>query len=122
VINVSSPTASQKRAGGFVFVKETITLLFKLLSHFGGLNSGRSWAFGVVGGAKVRQKGVIGLCSGSGGRTVHLGRGGEEIRWLPNMNMPRSLKQLLESVGHQCRHTGEIGLERASDVEFIHYP
>jgi predicted nuclease of predicted toxin-antitoxin system len=31
------------------------------------------------------------------------------------MNMPRSLKQLLESVGHQCRHTGEIGLDRASD-------
>jgi predicted nuclease of predicted toxin-antitoxin system len=37
------------------------------------------------------------------------------MRWLLNMNMPRSLKQLLESVGHQCRHTGEIGLERASD-------
>ena len=37
------------------------------------------------------------------------------MRWLLNMNMPRSLKQLLESVGHQCRHTGEIGLERAGD-------
>ncbi|MFA0782546.1 DUF5615 family PIN-like protein [Fervidibacter sacchari] len=37
------------------------------------------------------------------------------MKWLLNMNMPRSLKQLLESVGHQCRHTGEIGLERASD-------
>jgi predicted nuclease of predicted toxin-antitoxin system len=46
---------------------------------------------------------------------IPTGRGGEEIRWLLNMNMPRSLKQLLESVEHQCRHTGEIGLERASD-------
>jgi len=37
------------------------------------------------------------------------------MKWLLNMNVPRSLKQLLGSVGHQCRHTGEIGLERASD-------
>ncbi|MFA0784857.1 DUF5615 family PIN-like protein [Fervidibacter sacchari] len=37
------------------------------------------------------------------------------MKWLLNIDMPRSLKQLLESVGHQCRHTGEIGLEQASD-------
>jgi hypothetical protein len=38
-------------------IKETGFLSIKLLSHFGGFKSGRSWAFGVVGGAKERQKG-----------------------------------------------------------------
>jgi hypothetical protein len=37
---------------------KTFSLKTKLLSHFGVFKSGRSWAFGVVGGAKERRKGV----------------------------------------------------------------
>lgn len=37
------------------------------------------------------------------------------MRWLLDMNVPRRLKALLESVGHHCRHVGDIGLERADD-------
>ncbi len=37
------------------------------------------------------------------------------MRWLLDMNIPRRLKLLLESAGHQCRHAGDIGLERADD-------
>ncbi len=41
------------------------------------------------------------------------------MKWLLNMNIPRRLKILLESVGHQCRHAGDIGLERASDLTIL---
>lgn len=37
------------------------------------------------------------------------------MKWLLNMNIPRRLKVLLESVGHQCRHSGDIGLAQADD-------
>jgi hypothetical protein len=40
---------------------KTFSLKTKLLSHFGVFKSGRSWAFGVVGGAKERRKGVFRL-------------------------------------------------------------
>jgi len=44
-------------------IKETGFLSIKLLSHFGVFKSGRSWAFGVVWGVKVRRKGFLGLKS-----------------------------------------------------------
>jgi len=37
------------------------------------------------------------------------------MKWLLNMNIPRRLKYYLESVGHQCRHVGDIGLGTADD-------
>ena len=37
------------------------------------------------------------------------------MKWLLNMNIPRRLRHLLESAGHQCRHVGDIGLGTADD-------
>lgn len=37
------------------------------------------------------------------------------MKWLLNMNIPRKMKALLESIGHQCRHAGDIGLAQAND-------
>jgi predicted nuclease of predicted toxin-antitoxin system len=39
------------------------------------------------------------------------------VRFLLNLNLPRVLGRRLVAAGHPCRHLGDIGLGRASDVE-----
>jgi len=41
------------------------------------------------------------------------------VKFLLNMNLPRSLGKNLEGVGHACRHAGDIGLSQAMDVEIM---
>jgi predicted nuclease of predicted toxin-antitoxin system len=41
------------------------------------------------------------------------------MRFLLNLNVPRELGRRLGALGHQCRHAGDIGLARASDVEIV---
>jgi predicted nuclease of predicted toxin-antitoxin system len=39
------------------------------------------------------------------------------MKFLLNMNVPRSLGVKLPEKGHSCRHVGDIGMARASDLE-----
>ena len=41
------------------------------------------------------------------------------MKFLLNMNLPRVLGRGLAAAGHPCRHVGDIGLGRASDVEIM---
>ena len=41
------------------------------------------------------------------------------MKFLLNMNLPRVLGRRLVAAGHPCRHAGDIGLGRASDVEIM---
>jgi predicted nuclease of predicted toxin-antitoxin system len=41
------------------------------------------------------------------------------MKWLINMNLPRSLKTILELHSHTCRHVSEIGLAQANDWEIL---
>lgn len=41
------------------------------------------------------------------------------MKFLLNMNLPRTLVRLLSSAGHECRHAGDIGLSRSSDMMII---
>ena len=41
------------------------------------------------------------------------------MRFLLNMNLPRALSILLAAHGHICRHAGDIGPARASDVAIL---
>jgi len=41
------------------------------------------------------------------------------MRFLLNMNMPRSLAKRLQDKGYLCRHAGDIGLSYAEDWEII---
>lgn len=41
------------------------------------------------------------------------------MRFLLNMNVPRSLGRLLAARGHKCRHVGDIGMAQASDVAIM---
>jgi predicted nuclease of predicted toxin-antitoxin system len=38
------------------------------------------------------------------------------MRFLLNMNVPRELGRRLIAEGHECRHAGDIGMARATDV------
>ena len=41
------------------------------------------------------------------------------MKFLLNMNLPRVLGRRLIAAGHPCRHVGDIGLGRASDLEIM---
>ena len=41
------------------------------------------------------------------------------MRFLLNMNVPRSLARLLADRGHDCRHVGDIGMGRAADEAIL---
>jgi len=41
------------------------------------------------------------------------------MKFLLNMNVPRTLGQLLQARGHACRHVGDIGMGRASDAAIV---
>ncbi|SNB58246.1 DUF5615 family PIN-like protein [Thermoflexus hugenholtzii] len=41
------------------------------------------------------------------------------MRFLLNMNMPRSLSKHLQDKGYSCRHAGDIGLSHAEDWQII---
>ncbi|MCL5028739.1 MAG: DUF5615 family PIN-like protein [Bacteroidetes bacterium] len=41
------------------------------------------------------------------------------MKFLLNMNLPRHLGKLLMAQGHEFRHTGDIGLSKASDLNII---
>ncbi|MGB9776420.1 MAG: DUF5615 family PIN-like protein [Anaerolineae bacterium] len=41
------------------------------------------------------------------------------MRFLLNMNVPRSLAVLLAARGHLCRHVGDIGMSRATDEAIL---
>jgi predicted nuclease of predicted toxin-antitoxin system len=41
------------------------------------------------------------------------------MKFLLNMNLPRELGRRLILNGHACRHVGDIGMEKASDVEIM---
>lgn len=41
------------------------------------------------------------------------------MRFLLNMNVPRQLGQYLTAKGHECRHVGDIGMARASDLTIV---
>ena len=41
------------------------------------------------------------------------------MRFLLNMNVPRGLGRRLAARGHECRHVGDIGMARASDVAIV---
>ena len=41
------------------------------------------------------------------------------MKFLLNMNMPRSLGKGLEGEGHICRHAGDIGLSQALDADIM---
>ena len=41
------------------------------------------------------------------------------MRFLLNLNVPRGLGKRLSAEGHDCRHAGDIGMARASDVEMV---
>ena len=42
-----------------------------------------------------------------------------EIRFLIDMNLPRTLAVLLTQNGYSCRHVGDIGLSQATDEEIV---
>ena len=41
------------------------------------------------------------------------------MKFLLDMNAPRTLGIRLASQGHECRHVADIGMDRASDLEII---
>lgn len=41
------------------------------------------------------------------------------MKFLLNMNVPRGLRGIFAAHGHSCRHAGDVGLARASDVEVM---
>ncbi|MFN3761863.1 MAG: DUF5615 family PIN-like protein [Anaerolineae bacterium] len=41
------------------------------------------------------------------------------MRFLLNMNVPRSLASSLAAEGHSCRHVGDIGMSRATDEAIL---
>ena len=41
------------------------------------------------------------------------------MRFLLNMNVPRGLGTRLTAQGHECRHVGDMGMARASDVAIV---
>lgn len=41
------------------------------------------------------------------------------IRFLLNMNLPRSLCGHLRALGFDCRHVGDFGMAKSSDIEII---
>lgn len=41
------------------------------------------------------------------------------MRFLLNMNVPRSLGRRLVAAGHECRHAGEIGLSFSGDAAIV---
>lgn len=41
------------------------------------------------------------------------------MKFLLNMNVPRGLGGIFAEHGHACRHAGDVGLARASDVEVM---
>lgn len=41
------------------------------------------------------------------------------MKFLLNMNVPRALGRRLTVTGHECRHVGDIGMDRAGDVAII---
>ena len=41
------------------------------------------------------------------------------MKFLLDMNVPRSLGQRLENVGHKSRHVGDVGMFQANDSEII---
>lgn len=41
------------------------------------------------------------------------------MRFLLNMNLPRGLCRHLQSQGFSCRHVGDLGMARASDMDII---
>jgi predicted nuclease of predicted toxin-antitoxin system len=41
------------------------------------------------------------------------------VKFLLNMNLPRELGRHLASLGHACRHAGDIGLARAEDSVIV---
>lgn len=41
------------------------------------------------------------------------------MRFLLNMNVPRELGRRLTAKGHECRHSGDIGMTQASDVAIM---
>lgn len=41
------------------------------------------------------------------------------MKFLLNMNVPRALGRRLTAVGHECRHVGDIGMDRASDAAIV---
>jgi predicted nuclease of predicted toxin-antitoxin system len=41
------------------------------------------------------------------------------VKFLLDMNLPRSLAQRLAGEGHTCRHAGDIGLSQAMDVDIM---
>jgi len=42
-----------------------------------------------------------------------------EIKFLVDMNLPRTLAVLLTQNGYRCRHVGDIGLSQATDEEIV---
>jgi len=41
------------------------------------------------------------------------------VRFLLNMNLPRSLGQRLTEEGHTCRHAGDLGMAQAADKDIM---
>ncbi len=41
------------------------------------------------------------------------------MKFLLDMNLPRSLGKRLEEAGHECRHVGDIGLSQAKDMDIM---
>lgn len=41
------------------------------------------------------------------------------VRFLLDMNLPRSLARLLLNDGHAARHVADLGLDRATDAEIV---
>ncbi len=41
------------------------------------------------------------------------------MRFLLDMNVPRTLGVRLASRGHECRHVADIGMDRASDLAIV---
>jgi predicted nuclease of predicted toxin-antitoxin system len=41
------------------------------------------------------------------------------MRFLLNLNVPRELGRRLNLEGHECRHVGDIGMAKASDIEIV---
>lgn len=41
------------------------------------------------------------------------------MKFLLDMNLPRSLGKRLEEAGHECRHVGDLGLSQAKDMDIM---
>jgi len=42
------------------------------------------------------------------------------VKFLLDMNLPRSLGQKLKTIHHQTRHVGGLGMAEADDIEIVH--